>query len=56
MIDVSEEMATLWRSAREQLLDRLAESVPVGLLQVDTDSQVVYTNDRFHFMIGVRTH
>jgi diguanylate cyclase (GGDEF)-like protein/PAS domain S-box-containing protein len=40
----------LW--AREQLLDRLAESVPVGLLQVDTDSQVVYTNDRFHFMIG----
>jgi diguanylate cyclase (GGDEF)-like protein/PAS domain S-box-containing protein len=50
MIDISEEMATLW--AREQLLDRLAESVPVGLLQVDTDSQVVYTNDRFHFMIG----
>ena len=50
MIDISEEMATLW--AREQLLDRLAESVPVGLLQVDSDYRVVYTNDRFHFMIG----
>jgi diguanylate cyclase (GGDEF)-like protein/PAS domain S-box-containing protein len=54
MVDVSEEMATHEAlRAREQLLDRLAESVPVGLLEVGADSRVVYTNDRFHFMIGV---
>ena len=51
MVDISEEMANMW--AREQLLDRLAESVPVGILQVDADSRVVYTNDRLHFLIGI---
>jgi diguanylate cyclase (GGDEF)-like protein/PAS domain S-box-containing protein len=46
MVDVSEEMA------REQLLDRLAETLPLGLLQVDSDSKVVYTNDRLHSIVG----
>jgi diguanylate cyclase (GGDEF)-like protein/PAS domain S-box-containing protein len=47
MVDISEEMA------REQLLERLAETVPVGLFQVDADRQVVYTNDQLHRILGV---
>ena len=39
--------------AREQLLDRLAEAVPVGLFQVDADRHIVYTNDRLHEILGV---
>jgi diguanylate cyclase (GGDEF)-like protein/PAS domain S-box-containing protein len=54
MLDISEEMATHQAlRAREQLLDRLAETVPVGFLQVDAASHVVYTNDRFHAIVGV---
>ena len=47
MVDISEEMA------REQLLGRLAETVPVGLFQVDADRHIVYTNDRLHQILGV---
>jgi diguanylate cyclase (GGDEF)-like protein/PAS domain S-box-containing protein len=55
LVDISEEMATHEAlRARERLLDRVAESVPVGLLQVDSDARVVYTNDRFHSMVGVK--
>jgi len=46
MVDISEEMA------REQLLDRLAETLPLGLLQVDCDSRVIYTNDRLYSILG----
>ena len=47
MVDISEEMA------REQLLERLAETVPVGLLQLDASRNVVYTNDQLHRIIGL---
>jgi diguanylate cyclase (GGDEF)-like protein/PAS domain S-box-containing protein len=47
MVDISEEMA------REQLLGRLAETVPVGLFQIDADRHIVYTNDRLHQILGV---
>jgi diguanylate cyclase (GGDEF)-like protein/PAS domain S-box-containing protein len=47
MVDITEEMAAL------ELVDRLAEAVPVGLLQVDSDRRVVYTNDRLHEILGV---
>jgi diguanylate cyclase (GGDEF)-like protein/PAS domain S-box-containing protein len=47
MVDLSEEMA------REQLLERLAATVPVGLFQVDTDRQIVYTNGQLHKILGV---
>jgi len=47
MVDISEEMAAL------ELVDRLAEAVPVGLLQVDADRRVVYTNDRLHEILGM---
>ena len=54
MVDISDEMATHEElRAREQLLDRLAEAVPVGLFQVDADRHVVYTNDRLHQILGV---
>lgn len=47
MVDISEEMAA------HELLDRLAEAVPVGLFQVNTDRKIVYTNDRLHEILGV---
>ena len=54
MLDVSEEMAiTEALRAREQLLERLAETLPLGLLQIDSASRVVYTNDRLHAILGV---
>jgi diguanylate cyclase (GGDEF)-like protein/PAS domain S-box-containing protein len=56
MIDITEEMAAQEAlRAREQLLARLAETVPVGLLQIDAGRQIVYTNDRLHDIIGSTT-
>jgi diguanylate cyclase (GGDEF)-like protein/PAS domain S-box-containing protein len=53
MVDITEEMAANEDlRAREQLLDRLAETVPVGLMQVDSEMQIVYTNDRLHEILG----
>ena len=53
MVDISDEMAAHEDlRAREQLLDRLAETVPVGLMQVDEQMQIVYTNDRLHEILG----
>jgi diguanylate cyclase (GGDEF)-like protein/PAS domain S-box-containing protein len=55
MVDISDEMATHEAlRAREQLLDQLAQAVPVGLFQIDTDGSVVYTNDRLHEIFGSR--
>jgi diguanylate cyclase (GGDEF)-like protein/PAS domain S-box-containing protein len=53
MVDISEEMATHESlRAREQLLTRIAETIPLGLLQVDSQRRVVYTNDRLHSILG----
>jgi len=41
--------------AREQLLHRLAEAVPIGLLQVDRKRRVLYTNERFGALVGVES-
>ncbi len=38
--------------ARDHLLARLVEAVPVGVLQVDTAGHVVSTNDRLHDILG----
>ena len=57
MVDISDEMAAHEDlRAREQLLDRLAETVPVGLMQVDEQMQIVYTNDRLHEILGTAAH
>ena len=54
IVDISEEMAAQEElRAREQLLDRLAEAIPLGLFQVDAAGEVVYTNDRLHAILGV---
>jgi diguanylate cyclase (GGDEF)-like protein/PAS domain S-box-containing protein len=54
IVDISEEMSAQEElRAREQLLDRLAEAIPLGLLQVDAAGEVVYTNDRLHEIVGV---
>jgi diguanylate cyclase (GGDEF)-like protein/PAS domain S-box-containing protein len=56
MVDVSDEMAAHEElRAREQLLDRLAEAVPVGLFQIDADGRVVYANDRLREIFGTDT-
>jgi len=53
MIDVSREMAAQEAlAAREELLDRLAEALPVGLFQVDVERRVVYSNERLHQILG----
>jgi diguanylate cyclase (GGDEF)-like protein/PAS domain S-box-containing protein len=53
MVDISDEMATHEAlRAREQLLDQLAEAVPVGLFQIDADGSVVYANDRLREIFG----
>jgi diguanylate cyclase (GGDEF)-like protein/PAS domain S-box-containing protein len=39
--------------AREQLLRRLAEALPVGVFQLDRDGRVIFTNDRFLEILGV---
>jgi diguanylate cyclase (GGDEF)-like protein len=37
--------------AREQLLHRLSEALPVGVLQVDASGRVLYTNRRLHTIV-----
>ncbi len=54
IVDISEEMAAQEElRAREQLLDRLAEAIPLGLFQVNAAGEIVYTNDRLHEILGV---
>jgi diguanylate cyclase (GGDEF)-like protein/PAS domain S-box-containing protein len=56
MVDISDEMAAQEAlRAREQLLNRLAEAVPIGLLQVDRERRVLYTNERFGAIVGVES-
>lgn len=38
--------------AREQLLTRLSDALPVGLFQIDLIGNVTFTNDRFHTIVG----
>ncbi len=54
LVDISEEMAAHDEiRARKELLDQLAEAMPLGLLQVDVERNVIYTNDRLHEILGV---
>ncbi|MGI9156832.1 MAG: diguanylate cyclase domain-containing protein [Marmoricola sp.] len=39
---------------REELLSRLADALPVGLVQFDAELRVTFTNDRLHAMLGGR--
>jgi diguanylate cyclase (GGDEF)-like protein/PAS domain S-box-containing protein len=54
MMDISDEMAVNERlREREELLQRLAESLPSGIVQIDAGGDVVYTNSRLHKILGV---
>ncbi|MGK2929886.1 MAG: diguanylate cyclase domain-containing protein, partial [Acidimicrobiales bacterium] len=54
MFDISQEMeAHEAVRAREQLLHRLAEALPVGVLQFGTEGDILYANERHHAILGV---
>ncbi len=54
MFDISQEMeAHEAVRASQQLLSRLTASLPVGVLQFDTDGMVIYANDRIYEIVGV---
>jgi diguanylate cyclase (GGDEF)-like protein/PAS domain S-box-containing protein len=38
--------------AREQLLSRLSDALPLGLFQIDATGHVTFTNDRLHTIVG----
>jgi diguanylate cyclase (GGDEF)-like protein/PAS domain S-box-containing protein len=55
LVDITDEMAAAEEvRARKELLDRIAEAIPMGLLQIDAAGDVVYTNDRLHEILGVQ--
>ena len=53
MVDISDEMvAQETLRTREQLLRRLTETLPQGILQVDATGRIVYRNERLTFFLG----
>ena len=55
LLDISEEMAALdGLRAREALLTQMAETMPVGLMQIDTRQRVIYNNTRLLEIAGCR--
>ncbi|MEY2477916.1 MAG: hypothetical protein QOG87_3231 [Actinomycetota bacterium] len=38
--------------ARTQLLSRLSDALPVGLVQIDASRSITFTNDRLHAIVG----
>jgi diguanylate cyclase (GGDEF)-like protein/PAS domain S-box-containing protein len=54
MSDISDEMAAHEAlQQRERLLRRVAESLPVGILQLGTDGGVLYANSRLSAILGL---
>ncbi|MEY2463741.1 MAG: hypothetical protein QOH64_1879 [Acidimicrobiaceae bacterium] len=55
MNHVTVEQATVEEElrAREQLLSRLSDALPVGLVQIDVSGHVTFTNDQLHAIVGV---
>ena len=53
VVDITEEMAA-HQAVRdqEQLLRLLAESLPVGVFQIDTERRLSYSNARLHDLLG----
>ncbi|MEU4235970.1 sensor domain-containing diguanylate cyclase [Actinoplanes sp. NPDC026619] len=57
MLDISDEMAAQEAvRAAEQLMRRLTETLPLGIMQIDTDRRITYLNDRaarsLHAQVG----
>ena len=54
IVDISEEMAAHEQvRSREQLLHRLAEALPVGVVQLSADGNVVYANRQLPELLAV---
>jgi diguanylate cyclase (GGDEF)-like protein/PAS domain S-box-containing protein len=54
MVDVSDEIAAHEAvREREQILDRLAEALPLGVFQLDTNRQFLYKNSQLAQMSGI---
>jgi diguanylate cyclase (GGDEF)-like protein/PAS domain S-box-containing protein len=54
MVDISDEMAAQEAlRANEQLLRRLTEALPLGVLQIDRDRRVIYQNERAVDIFGL---
>ncbi len=52
-VDISDEMAAHEAvRTREQLLRRIAETMPLGLMHVDGDRRIVYANERLEQILG----
>jgi len=55
MLDISEELAAQEAlRASEQLLRRLAESLPLGVIQIEADRRISYANERAATITGTR--
>jgi diguanylate cyclase (GGDEF)-like protein/PAS domain S-box-containing protein len=55
MLDISDEMAAEEAlRAGEQLMRRLTETIPMGIVQVDADRRIVYQNERAARAIGAK--
>lgn len=55
MVDISEEVAAHEAlRARQQLLEQVTASVPIGLLHADGDGRLLYANDRLTELTGLR--
>jgi diguanylate cyclase (GGDEF)-like protein/PAS domain S-box-containing protein len=53
MIDISDEMALIEElREREELLRRLTESLPLGIVQIALDRTIVHQNDRVDEVVG----
>ena len=53
-VDISDEMAAHEAvRSREQLLRRIAETMPLGLMHVDEKRTIVYANERLEEILGV---
>ena len=56
VLDVSEEMAMLEQlRAREELLQKLAEALPNGVMRFERDGRITYVNRRMAEIVGERT-
>jgi diguanylate cyclase (GGDEF)-like protein/PAS domain S-box-containing protein len=56
MLDISEELAAQEAlRASEQLLRRLAETLPIGVIQIEADRRISYANERAGSISGART-
>jgi diguanylate cyclase (GGDEF)-like protein/PAS domain S-box-containing protein len=54
MVDVSDRMEAIEAlRANEQLLRRLTETLPIGILQIDAKRRIVHANERLGTIVGI---